>query len=85
MESPPVPAIGLHDPFNVVEGDIEPLFRLLYCFFFRMFGCIPILFAHLIPDFPLVLTLLDESQLLLEPSVQLLKSSYLILPGVNLR
>ncbi len=77
--------VGLYNPLDHVEGDVQPLLRLLLLFLLGMLQGITIFLTHLIPNLPLVLPLLDEALLLPEPSAELVEGGDLVLTGVDLR
>jgi len=85
VKGPPVPSIRLHYPLNHVKGDVEPLLSLFRLFLLGPLHGLPVLLAHLVSDFSLVVALRDESLLLPEPGVEFFEGSYLILARVDLR
>jgi hypothetical protein len=74
-----LPAIGLYNPLDEVEGDIEFLLDLFNLLLMGFPAKISVEFAHLVSDVALVMALLDESGLFFEPHIEILESSYLIL------
>lgn len=75
MKCSPMPLIRLNYPLDVIERYIEPLFSFFSFVLFRALHGISVLFAHLISDLSLILALLNQSQLLFKPPIEILKSS----------
>ena len=67
-----MPPVGVDDSFDHVEGNVQLLRLLLYLLLLGYLLEVSQLLRHLVPDIPLVCSLLHQSRLLLEPGVQLI-------------